>query len=144
MINSTINWVGKQILTNQEELEEGYVEVVIDVKDILNEIDNEEISEYARWKLDMIYEDSFESDLDDFDDGDLVDELENRNYNFSEQIGEDECIEFLEDSGYTITADKDVDNSLDYIDAVRLEEITNLFVNGSWGERDLMYKLLIK
>lgn len=144
MINSTINWVGKQISTNQDELEDGYVEIVVDVKDILDEIDNEEISEYARWKLDMIYEDSFESNLDDFEDYELVDELENRNYNFSKQIGEEDCIEFLEDSGYTITVNKDVDDSLDYIDSGRLEEITNLFINGSWGERELMYKLLIK
>jgi hypothetical protein len=144
MKNKTITLEGKQIFANQDELEEGYVEIIIEVKDILDEIDNEDIEDYARDYLDMNHEDDFESNLDDFDEDELADKLEDWGYNFSKQIGEDECIEFLEESGYTITADKDVDNSLDYIDASRLEEITNLFVNGSWHQRDLMYKLLIK
>ncbi len=142
--NNTINWVGEQVFANQDELEDGHVEIVIEVKDILDEIDNEAIEDYARYYLDMKHEDDFESDLDDFSESDLVDKLEDWGYNFSRLIGEDECIEFLEESGYTIIADEDVDEGLDYIDASRLEEITNLFVNGSWSERELMYKLLIK
>lgn len=144
MKNKTINWSGKQIFANQYDLEEGYAEIVIEVKDILDELDNEYIEDYARYYLDMINKDDFESSLDDFDEDALVDKLEDWGYNFSKQIAEDECIEFLEDSGYTITANEDVDNSLDYIDAGRLEEITNLFVNGSWSQREIMYELLIK
>ena len=51
MKNKTINWVGRQILENSDELEEGCVEMVVNIDDILDEIDDEDIEDYAKWNL---------------------------------------------------------------------------------------------
>lgn len=141
MKNETINWVGKQVFANQDELEEGYVEIILDVRDILDEIDNEDIADFARWSLDMIPEDEFESSLDDFDNNDLIEELESRGHNFSYQIGEEDCIDFLEDSGYTITYDKGI--QYDYVDNCLFEDITNKFDSLDCFSRQKMRDLII-
>lgn len=141
MRNNIINWSGKQILTNQDELEDGHVEIAIEVKDILDEINNDDIEQYARYYLDMRHEDDFESDLDDFQEEDIVEKLEDLGYNFSKNIGEEDCIEFLEDCGYTITDNSHID-SLDSVDENMLYEITKKFLESSWEERDLIYKKL--
>lgn len=38
----------------------------------------------------------------------------------------------------------DVNEVLDDIDTFRLKKITDLFINSSWGQREIMYNLLIK
>jgi hypothetical protein len=140
MKKKTINYVGKQILENSYELEEGYVEIELEAYDILREIDSEDVMDYTRWSLNMRHEEDFESSLDDFDEDELIEELKSRGHNFSKQIGEEECIDFLEDSGYTITADEAVvGNGLDYVDAQRLEEIQKKFIDSSWDEKLVMY-----
>lgn len=139
MKNPSIRIIGKHITENSDELEEGYVEIRLPVKDLLDEIDNEYIEDYARWSLDMRHEDDFESDIDDFDDDDLVRQLEYNGYNFSRKIDEDECIEFLEEQGYTVLDKNDTESSLDYIDSRRLEEIQEKFINGSWSEKEELY-----
>lgn len=140
MKQNKIRVVGKQVFGNEDELEKGYVEIELEAYDILREIDSEDVMDYARYSLDMRHEDEFESSLDDFDKDDLIEELELRGHNFSYQIGEEDCIDFLEDSGYTITADKDVVGSgLDYVDAQRLEDIQKKFMDSNWDDRLTMY-----
>jgi predicted transcriptional regulator len=121
----TIRVVGKQVFANQDELEEGYVEIELEAYDILREIDNEDVADYARWSLDMKHEDDFESSLEDFDDDELIKELESNGYNFSKQIGEDDCIEFLEESGYTVSEYKEA--KYDYIDMCLFDDIVSVF-----------------
>lgn len=142
MKNKTINCVGKQVLENSDELEEGYVEIELEAYDILREIDSEDVADYARWSLDMKHEDEFESSLDDFDEDDLVKELESRGHNFSYQIGEDECIEFLEDSGYNITYNNQ-GIQYDYVDNCLFEDIVNKFNSLSVFDRQKMRDLII-
>jgi hypothetical protein len=144
MKNPNIRIVGKHITENDDELEEGYVEIELPVKDLLDEIDNEDIEDYARWSLDMRHEDDFESNIGDFDVDDLVKQLEYEGYNFSIKIGEYDCIEFLEESGYTVLDKNDANGNLDYIDSCRLEEIQEKFLNGSWSEREQLYQKLIE
>lgn len=141
MKRNIINWVGKQVLENSDELEEGCVEIVLELKDILDEIDDEDIADYARYYLDMKHEDDFESSLDDFDDDDLIEELESRGHNFSSQIGEDDCIDFLEDIGYTIIADKGI--QYDYVDNCLFEDIVNKFDSLDFFSRQKMRDLII-
>lgn len=49
-------------------------------------------------------------------------------------------IEHLEYEGYTVLKDSELDNSLDLIDQKRLDEITELFIRGSFQEREEIYK----
>lgn len=135
MKNKELRIAGKRVFVNDDELGEGYVEIIIEVNDLLDEIDNEDISDYAGWTLDMKHE-------DDFDEEELVSALEDLNFNFSRQIDELDCIEFLEDNGYIITTPKDVDNSLDIIDASMLDEITEIFLNASVFESENIYNLI--
>jgi hypothetical protein len=145
MRQKTINCVGKQVFKNSDELEKGYVEIELKAYDILREIDSEDVMDYARYSLDMKHEDDFESSLDDFDKDDLIEELESRGHNFSKQIGEEGCIDFLEDSGYTVTTDEDVvGNELDYVDAQLLEAIQKKFINSSWDERLVMHNKIFE
>lgn len=123
---------------------EGYHIIKVSEGDLLDEINDEIIADYARWTLNMIPEDSVYSSLDDFDIDDIVDYLEEEGYNFSKNIGEEDCIDFLEDSGYLVTLPQDVEVSLDYIDNKMLEEITNSFLNASVFEREKMYNLITK
>jgi hypothetical protein len=143
MKNPSIRIVGKHITENDDELEEGYVEIELPVKDLLDEIDNEDIEDYARWSLDMRHEDDFESNIDDFDVDDLVKQLEYEGYNFSIKIGEEDCIEFLEESGYTVLDKNDAESSLDYIDASMLGELTERFLNASVFEREEIYNKIM-
>ena len=94
---------GKQVFENEDELEEGYVEISISLDDLLSDIDSEKLTDWACDNLDLKHE--------------------------------DECVEFLEESGYIVTPIEKVDNSLDYIDSRRLEEIITLFRKGSWGRK---------
>jgi len=141
---STIRIVGKHITENNSELEKGYVEIELEIKDLLGEIDGEDIGDYARYNLDMKHEDDFESNIEDFDDDELVKALEDNGYNFAQKVTEEDCIEVLEIGGYVITDECDEVNSLDYTDSCRLEEIQQKFLNGSWSERQELYNKLIE
>lgn len=135
---TTIRISGKRVFENQDELDVGHVEIEVEAYNILREIDSEDVADYARWSLDMKHENDFESNIEDFDEDELVEALEDLNFNFSRQIDEDECIEFLEDSGYIIKTPRE-ENSLDYIDSNLLEEITNIFLNATVFERQEIF-----
>lgn len=140
MKEKIIKLFATQVPYIEEELEENEVYVEFNVGELLDEIDDEDVYDYAVENFNLINGDDFESSLDDFDEDDLVKELENRGHNFSYQIGEEECIEFSEDSGYTIIADEAVVGSgLDYVDAQRLEDIQKKFIDSSWDEKLVMY-----
>lgn len=139
---SIIRIVGKHITENDDELEEGYVEIEISIKDLLDEIDNEDIVDYAEDNLNMKHEDDFESDIDDFDVNELVSKLEDEGYNFAQKVSEEDCIEVLEIGGYVITDKNDEENRLDYVDGTMLEEIINLFLYSSCAEREQLYNLI--
>lgn len=127
---------------NWTDLDNDYCSVEVDSSYLLENLDDDDIEDYARYKLDMIHEDAFESNLDDFTDSKLVDELEYRGYNFSHLIGEDDCIDFLEESGYTITYGETTESSLDVIDANMLDEIVTIFKQASVFEREEIYNLI--
>lgn len=143
MKTKTIRLVGKHVFENNDELEEGYVEIEVEVYDILREIDSEDVVDYARSSLDMKHEDDFESNLDDFEEDDLIKHLENNNYNFAQKVSEEECIEALEIGGYIITTKSDLDIDLDYVDSNMLEEIEDLFLYSSCAEREEIYNKVI-
>lgn len=127
---------------NWSDLDNDYCSVEVDSNYLLEVLDDDDIEDYARDNLNMIYEDAFESDLDDFTDKELVDELEYRGYNFSSLIGEYDCIDFLEESGYTITYGETTEGSLDVIDANMLDEIITIFKQASVFEREEIYNLI--
>lgn len=142
MKNKEIRLVGKQILENSDELEEGYVEVVLVVDDILGEIDDDVIKDYAKWDLNMRHEDDFESSLDDFDEDELVEALKDSGYNFSKQIGEEDCIEFLEERGYIVSTSKEM-NEYDYVDNCLFEDISSVFDSLDCFSRQKLRDLII-
>lgn len=130
---------GKRVFENDDGLVKGCVEIELKIRDLLDEIDNECIEDYSRNNLGMRHENDFESDISDFDNDDLVKELKYNGYNFSREIGEEDCIEFLEESGYTVLDKNDVGSNLDYVDATMLDEIEKLFLTASCAERLEMY-----
>jgi len=113
----------------------------VDVYGLLGELDSEDIADYAADNLDMKHIDDFQSDLDDFSEYEIVEYLKDDGFDFSEEVDYDDMIEALERKGYEITAYEDIiDNGLDIIDANRLDEIINLFINSSFAEREEIYK----
>lgn len=121
---------------------EGYHIIKVSEDYLLDEIDNDSIADYARWTLNMLHEDSVYSSLDDFDIDDIADYLEEEDYNFSKHIGEEDCIDFLEDSGYAVLTNSEADDGLDIIDSRMLEEIKDIFINSSVFEREKIYNLI--
>lgn len=140
MKKSEIKIVGKQIF--EAELEVGDVQILVDVDNVLDDIDTDVLKKYVEYHLDMIDPDDCECEtVDEASERELVDELKNRDFHFTDELDDSELLDEVEARGLSehITI-----QSLDYIDVKRLEEITNLFVNGSWHQRQIMYNLLIK
>jgi len=115
------------------------------VEDILDKIDGKLIQQHAKDHLYMVSEDeSVESRLSDFSEHDIVSYLKEEDFNFITEVDEDDMIDYLESEGYIITdSDEMESNGLDYIDTVRLEEITSKFINGNWAEKEEIYSKLI-
>lgn len=83
--------------------------------------------------------------LEDYDDLDLLEELDSRDYEFIHEVDDSEMVEYLRDVGYTVFEGDERDESgLDYIDQKRLEEITELFLKGSFQEREEIYNKITK
>ena len=140
MKKSEIKIIGKQVFGT--ELEEGDVEILVDVDNILDDIDTDVLKKYVEYHLDMIDTDDCECEtIDEASERELVDELKNRDFDFADELDDDDLLDEVAARGLSehITI-----QGLDYIDVKRLEEITNLFVNGSWHQKEIMYKLLIK
>jgi hypothetical protein len=139
-----IRWVGKQVFDNVEELEDGHVEIVVDVSDFLDEVDTDVLEKYAKYHLDLIHLDNCDT-VEDASVDDLVWELSRRNsFSFLGEIEDEEMIEHLQDCGYKVVDNEDtLNDSLDFVHQGMLDEITKKFLESSWEERDLIYKKII-
>lgn len=89
-------------------------------------IKDENIAQYAIENLDMITQYDLEFQLGDCD----------LNYYYDEE--EIICAPLKHDSLFSINSD-----NLDVHDDWKLKEIMQLFINGSWAERDEIYKKVI-
>lgn len=109
--------------------------------DQLENIPEEFLQEYCEEFCDMVKKENVPQELEDYSDWELVDELELRDYDFSDKISEEEMIDYLEDSGYYVKEeDEEFDSEgLDIVDEKRLAEIIEKFKNGSWSEREDLF-----
>lgn len=140
-----IRWVGKEVIDKDEELEDGYLEMIINVSEFLDEVDTEILKEYVDYHLDLIHPDDCECEtVEDASTYDLIYELKHRrDFSFLGEIDEDEMIDYLIESGYKVTDnDNYLQDSLDFVHQSMLDEIVKKFLDSSWEERDLMYKKL--
>jgi hypothetical protein len=131
-----------QIPYTDEELEENEVYVEFNVEELLDQINNEDIEDYARWSLDMIDPDDCECEtINEASEWELVDELKSRDFNFVDELDDDELLDEMESRGLSeyVTI-----SGLDYVDTEMLKEITTLFLNSTLAQRQIMYNLLIK
>ena len=89
--------------------------------------------------MDLIHPDECECEcesVEDASDDDLVSELKSRDFDFLDEIDEDEMVEHLQRRGYVVDdVDMTLSSNLDYIDASMLDEITEMFLNASVFER---------
>ncbi len=100
--------------------------------------------EYIKWLEDQY--DNYKCDeasLDDFTEYDLVKELKDRGFDFSDEVSEYEMVDYLEDRGYIINPETEFDDTLDHIDAPMFEEIQQKFLNANWAERAELYNKII-
>jgi hypothetical protein len=138
MKEKTIKLFATQIPYTEEELEENEVYVEFSVGELLDQIESSDVYNYAIRNLGLV--DEFSNSLYAFAEDEMIEELESRGHNFSYQIGEGECIEFLQDSGYIVSHYYDEPNyGLDCVDAQRLEDIQKKFIDYSWDDRLIMY-----
>lgn len=84
-------------------------------------------------------------DLDDYDNGELIDELRKHSYPFYKEISNEQMIELLEYEGYMVLQNNSehIDNGLDYTDNEMLYAIIEKFKNASWAEKEEIYKNII-
>ena len=143
MIQKTIKLFATQIPYTKEELEENEVYVEFNVGELLDEIDNEDIADYARWRLDMIPEDDVRSNIEDFSEDELVEALRDSWYDFSKEVDEDEMVSILEDKGYLVSDERNISNDYDYVDNCLFEDIVNKFNSLSFFDRQKMRDLII-
>lgn len=137
--------VGKHITENEDEIAEGYIQVELVIEDTLNEIGYQYLRKYAKNTLDLIDED----DLEDVDEDNLVDELNNRDYDFIGGADNEKLINKLEGDGYKVIYEYDKEyyeylqiSDLDVQDMHMLKEITKKFMNASIFEKADMYKAM--
>lgn len=140
MKNKTIQLVGKHIKENDDEFEDGYVEVQLNVQDILDEIDSDDVIKYAKDVFDLVHPDDC---LDNFTESELVEALEDLNYDWYEQYTEDGCIAYLEDRGYIVSDEEGKVGDYDSIDNSLLEDITSVFDSLNVFERRELRDLVL-
>lgn len=75
-----------------------------------------------------------EVDLDDWSSDELIEELQDRNYNFIKEIDLEEAIDYVESCGYTIERGDNIVEDLD------LEELISNFLSADFTKRDLILK----
>lgn len=78
-----------------------------------------------------------EVDLDDWETDELIEELQDRNYNFIKEIDLDETIDYVESCGYTLDGNLKGDNIVEDLD---LEELISNFLTADFNKRDLILK----
>lgn len=142
MKEKTIKLFATQIPYTEEELEENTVYVEFDVEELLDEIENSDIYDYAVDNLNLVNENEVKS-IEDFDEDELVEALEDLNYNFSSRIDKDLCVEYLENLGYFVTDERDISNDYDYVDNCLFEDIVNKFDSLSVFDRQELRNLIV-
>jgi hypothetical protein len=140
MKKSEIKIIGKQVFGT--ELEEGDVEILVDVDNILDDIDTDVLKKYVEYHLDMIDPADCECEtVDEAAEWELVDELKSRGFNFEDELDDDDLLDEVEARGL---GEHIAIQGLDYVDTEILKEITTLFLNSTLAQRQIMYNLLIK
>jgi hypothetical protein len=140
MKKSEIKIVGKQIF--EDELEIGDVQILANVDDVLDDIDTDVLRKYVEYHLDMIDPDDCECEtVDEAEEWELVNELKSRGFNFEDELDDDELLDEMESRGLSeyVTI-----SGLDCVDTKMIKEITELFLNSTLSQREIMYNLLIK
>lgn len=107
-------------------------------QDLLESVPDEHISSYARKWLDL----KEESSLDDFEEYEIVKYLKDDDYDFSEDIPNDELVDILESRGYRIEVEEDLERNLDIIDSNLLDEIIAIFTSATIHERQEIFDLI--
>ena len=77
-------------------------------------------------------------DLDDWETDELIEELQDRNYNFIKEIDLDEAIEYVESCGYRVEGSSLGDN---IVENLQLEELISNFLSADFKKREEMLKI---
>lgn len=146
-MDNKIILVGKIVTDEFDDIAEGYAQVEFKVDELLDEIDSCDVRSYAKDSYDLISID----DLSDCDEDDMVEELEDRGFNFIGGAKPEALINALEDHGYKCIYeyDKEYDDylkvaNLDIQDMNMLKEITQRFINASIFDKEDMYEAIMK
>lgn len=126
-----------QVPYEEEELEDGVVYVSFNIEELLEQIGDKSITDYAMNYLSMICERDIQ--LETFDEASLIEALEYTNYNFCQKIDIEDAIDIVEQEGYTVSVEDAVDFGLDAVDDSMLQEIIQKYLGASWSERVEMY-----
>ena len=141
MEENKIKLFAKQIKCD-EKLAENEVFVEFDVEELLDQIEHKDIIAYAKMWHNLISHE--EIDLEDFGESELVQALQNIGFDFISEVDTEDMIDAIESDGYEVTLENVIlDQDLDHIDQQMLDQIVNKFHNGSWDEREEMYKNLM-
>lgn len=99
------------------------------------EITSQNLEHYVKWLEDNCKE------LDDYLDSELIDYLEENDYEFIDEVTTEEMIESLEYKGYVVSESYEAKDEeyVDHNDLIKLEEIREKFLNASWAEREEIY-----
>jgi len=76
-------------------------------------------------------------DLDDWETDELIEELQDRNYNFIKEVNLDEAIDYVESCGYRVEGSSSGDN---IVENLQLEELVSNFLSADFNKRDLILK----
>jgi hypothetical protein len=99
------------------------------IQSLLGTLNDKEVEDYALDEFDLIPKDS---------EDDLIDALDDLNYNWIDQVDEDEMISALEDSGYTVDSNNYIAENI--VEESQFEEWTQLFIKLSVQERENILK----
>ena len=106
-----------------------------DTEELLETLHQRDIENYACNEFDLV---SAESE------NDLVDALKHLNYDFLEEVTDEEIIEYLENDGWTVTMDKYGLERTDIVSDMQFEELNELFSNLDFISREKLLKELRK
>ena len=104
-------------------------------RELLEDLCQVTIENYARKNFDLISSD---------DEDELVRSLKKMNYNFMEEVSDEDMIESLEADGWTVIfGDNELLTEYDYVDDVYFREIWNKFESLDWaGRKELRDKIV--
>ena len=142
--DTTMKLQGKLLPDLEEDLEVGYVEILVNIDEVLDEVPNEILRKYVEYHFDLIHPNDFDGDLlEDASEQDLVWELKKQDYNFTENFSDEDLVEELLERGYYFGGEKEL-SSLDYVDERYFEEIKSVFYGANFLERKLIHDLITK